>query len=191
MFQAAVITFIQRWSGIWMEILNVWWRKNIVVTFHGTIDCHCRESPQRDRYADSITMWHNLVMTQRHGTRSDLLPVRKNNSLNPGLVFSLLLGVSSDYAQPITGQVTEVTCPVIGRAQPELTPSKRRKTGPGDAFIHQYTETPLFQVMTSHLFRAKPLLSIDSVMMWTVSLVTRQKWKSILNTNILIPDNVI
>ena len=28
-------------------------------------------------------------------------------------VFCLLLGVSSDYAQPITGQVTEVTCPVV------------------------------------------------------------------------------
>ena len=50
---------------------------------------------------------------------------------SPGPVFCLLLGVSSDYAQPITGQVTEVTCPVIGRAQPELTPSKRQKTGPG------------------------------------------------------------
>ena len=46
-----------------------------------------------------------------------------------GPVFGLLLGVSSDYAQPITGQVTEVTCPVIGWAQPELTPSKRQKTG--------------------------------------------------------------
>ena len=44
--------------------------------------------------------------------------------------FCLLLGVSSDYAQLITGQVTEVTCPVIGRAQPELTPSKKTKTGP-------------------------------------------------------------
>ena len=32
-----------------------------------------------------------------------------------GPVFCLLLWVSSDYAQPITGQVTEVTCPVIGR----------------------------------------------------------------------------
>ena len=51
--------------------------------------------------------------------------------LIPGPVFCLLLGVSSDYAQPITGQVTEVTCPVIGRAQPELTPCKRQKTGPG------------------------------------------------------------
>ena len=50
--------------------------------------------------------------------------------LTSGPVFCLLLGVSSDYAQPITGQVTEVTCPVIGRAQPELTPSKRQKTGP-------------------------------------------------------------
>ena len=48
-----------------------------------------------------------------------------------GPVFCLLLGVSSDYAQPITGQVTEVTCPVIGQAQPELTPSKWQKTGPG------------------------------------------------------------
>ena len=44
--------------------------------------------------------------------------------------FCLWLGVSSDYAQPITGQVTEVTCPVIGRAQPELTPSKRQKMNP-------------------------------------------------------------
>ena len=49
-----------------------------------------------------------------------------------GLVFCLLLGGSPDYAQPITGHVTEVTCPVIGRAQPELTPSKRQKTGPGE-----------------------------------------------------------
>ena len=48
-----------------------------------------------------------------------------------GPVFCLLLGVSSDYAQPITGQVTKVTCPVIGQAQPELTPIKRQKTGPG------------------------------------------------------------
>ena len=60
-------------------------------------------------------------------------------------IFCLLLGVSSDYAQPITGQVTEVTCPVIGRAQPELTPSKRQKTGPELVFtrgvtIHRCTD---------------------------------------------------
>ena len=50
----------------------------------------------------------------------------------PGPVFCLFLGVSSDYAQPITGQVTEVTCLVNGKAQPKLTSTKRQKTGPWD-----------------------------------------------------------
>ena len=46
--------------------------------------------------------------------------------LNPsGPIFCLLFGVSSHYAQPITGQVTEVTYHVIGQAQPELTLSTR------------------------------------------------------------------
>ena len=62
------------------------------------------------------------------------LTIYKNMSLRliwrSGPIFRLFLEVSSDYAQPITGQVTEVTCPVIGRAQPEFTPSKRQKTGP-------------------------------------------------------------
>ena len=48
-----------------------------------------------------------------------------------GPVFCLSLGVSSGCAQPITGQVTSVTWPVIGSAQSELTLSKRQKTGPG------------------------------------------------------------
>ena len=47
-----------------------------------------------------------------------------------GPVFCLLLRVSSDCTQLITGQVTKVTCPVIGQAQPELTPSKRQKMSP-------------------------------------------------------------
>ena len=55
--------------------------------------------------------------------------------LTTGPIFCLLLGVSSDYAQPITGQVTQVTCPVIGQAEPELTLSKRQKTGPGLSWI--------------------------------------------------------
>ena len=50
-------------------------------------------------------------------------------STRPETIFCLLLRVSSDYAQPITGQVTELTCPVIGRAQPEFTLSKRQRTG--------------------------------------------------------------
>ena len=44
--------------------------------------------------------------------------------------FLSLLKVSSDYAQPITGQVTEVTWPVIGWAWSEFTQSKRQKMGP-------------------------------------------------------------
>ena len=50
--------------------------------------------------------------------------------MSPGHIFCHLLRVSSVFAQPITGQVTEVTCPVIGWAQTELTPTKRQKTGP-------------------------------------------------------------
>ena len=38
-----------------------------------------------------------------------------------------MLGVSSDYAQPIKGQAS----PVIGLAQPELTSNKRQKMGAG------------------------------------------------------------
>ena len=55
------------------------------------------------------------------------------------LYMCLLLRVSSDYAQPITGQVTEVTCPVIGWAQPKLTPSNRQKMGPVCTFLY-FTE---------------------------------------------------
>ena len=49
---------------------------------------------------------------------------------SPGSVFCLLPGVTSGCARPITGQVTSVTWPVIGWAQPELTPSKKQKTAP-------------------------------------------------------------
>ena len=73
--------------------------------------------------------------------------------------FCLLLGVSSDYVQPITGQVTEVTCPVIGRAQPDLTPSKRQKTGPGDFYAidpsHKSHNAPCkSSTMHCHVFLA-------------------------------------
>ena len=62
----------------------------------------------------------------------------------PGPVFCLSLGVSSDYAQPIAGRVTEVTCLVIDQAQPELTPNKRQKTGPEYPLLpHFYPRTAL------------------------------------------------
>ena len=81
-------------------------------------------------------MLSNLSIEDHKVTRGNLktwlcISNSRHAFLFPGPVFCLLLGVSSDYAQPITGQVTEVTCPVIGRAQPELTPRKRQKMGPG------------------------------------------------------------
>ena len=52
--------------------------------------------------------------------------------------------MSSDYAQPITGQVTEVTHPVIDRAQPELAPSKRQKKAQICCSVsHQCTSWPI------------------------------------------------
>ena len=59
----------------------------------------------------------------------------------PGSVFCLLLRVklrlcSTNHRPgylsnpPCEGRVTVVTCPVIGRAQPGLSPSKIQKTGP-------------------------------------------------------------
>ena len=52
-----------------------------------------------------------------------------------GPIFCPLLGVSSDYAQLTTGQVTEITCPAIGQAQPKLTVTKRQKTGPSPLWV--------------------------------------------------------
>ena len=74
----------------------------------------------------------------------------------PGPLFCLLLGICSDYAQPITGQVTEVACPAIGRAQPELTPSKRQKWAQ-DSDPSDIWSTPI--VNSTILYRKKiPML---------------------------------
>ena len=78
----------------------------------------------------------------------------------PGPVFCLFLGVSSDSVQPITGQVTEVTWPAIGRAQSELTLSKRQKMGPGfeprsqvHSRMHTTRHTPMLACSTCpHLY---------------------------------------
>ena len=44
-----------------------------------------------------------------------------------GSIFCLLLGVNLDYAQPITGQVTEVTYPVIAKHSLSLLRARDRK----------------------------------------------------------------
>ena len=48
------------------------------------------------------------------------LPGFPSNLWSSGPIFCLLLGVSSDCAQPITGHVTEEIWPVIGQAHPGL-----------------------------------------------------------------------
>ena len=88
---------------------------------------------------DGIALVQKIISHQHHlncgstnickNKLSVLIFMQANSAsiIKAGLVFCLLLRVSSDYAQPITCQVTEVTCPVIARAQPELTPSRRQK----------------------------------------------------------------
>ena len=83
------------------------------------------------------TAWDNNHMPSKVSDNIFYLSIPELQRWSSGPVFCLLLGVSSDCAQPITGQVTEVTCPVIDRAQPELTPRKRQKTDPGmDKWVH-------------------------------------------------------
>ena len=84
------------------------------------------------RYISTWSNWHEIIIFVSYSNnKCSWIIINNNNQIpSPGPVFCLLLGVSSDYAQPITGQVTEVTCPVMCWAQSELTLSKRQKTGP-------------------------------------------------------------
>ena len=77
-----------------------------------------------------------------------------------------LLRVSSDYAQPITGQVTEVTCPAIGWTQPELTPSNGQKTGPGHTRGRQLVIQNHFPVPTHNLNQLWPSDTTDLGQHW-------------------------
>ena len=74
----------------------------------------------------------------------------------PGPVFCLLLGVSSGTAGPITGQITSVTCPVNGQAEPELTQSTRQKR-PWTAvpvMITRLTSPALLHFLSNDKFKA-------------------------------------
>ena len=91
-----------------------------------------------------MTLWHGNVfrisgpLCEGTPAITEWFPSKKASNAElwcflccqPGPVFFPLLRVSSDYAHPITGQITEVTCRVIGWTQRELTLSKRYKTGP-------------------------------------------------------------
>ena len=92
----------------------------------------------------SCAIYHRITWIRYALTHISVRPASKipssQGKMLPGFlpesgpVFCILLSVSSDCAQPITGQVTLVTWPVIGCAQSELTPSKRQKMGPGHHF---------------------------------------------------------
>ena len=109
-----------------------------------------------------------------------------------GPVLCVLLGVSSNYAQPITGQVTEVTCTVIGRAQPELTPSKRQKTGP-DPIHHCFewyleTLTNFSHISASYVASLRQVASLHLIwfiLVWSQSLIVTP-----LNGNMSVFENM-
>ena len=63
----------------------------------------------------SSDLQHILISIQ--SPRYQLESFYDYTGITAGPVFCLLFRVCSDYAQPITGQATEVTCPVIARAQ--------------------------------------------------------------------------
>ena len=108
----------------WINCHNFWKRENNINRLtHWNLN----------KMAEILQTTFSNTFSWLYNITSDLIQnLTEICSLNciSGPVFCLFLKVSSDYAQPITGQVTEVTCPVIGRAQPELTLSKRQKTGP-------------------------------------------------------------
>ena len=99
------------------------------------LSCSERANSWHKHSTSQIYSWFSPWRCDCHVTRfcCQLIAKPGNKTASPswpGPVFCLVLAVSSDYAQPITGPVTEVTCPVISRAQLELTLSKRQETGP-------------------------------------------------------------
>ena len=83
------------------------------------------------------------------------------------------LEYSQDYAQIIAGQVTEVTCPVIGWAQPKLTLSRRQKTGPSplwvDPLIPMYRCTVLLPYMNPYIIALFPFVISDHNILWIIT----------------------
>ena len=58
------------------------------------------------------------MVTDNYGMITFQLQAPNIQDSNQGLFSVSFSEFSTDYAQPITGQVTEVTCPVIDWAQP-------------------------------------------------------------------------
>ena len=116
-------------SFAFLRLVWSWWNQPTSHTVLQIVKCGWENSDVSSSVQDFHRLHFEIVTSAAASTPKE---GRAYPEPWPGPVFCLLLGVSSDYAQPITGQVTEVTCPVIGRAQPELTPSKIQKMGPDD-----------------------------------------------------------
>ena len=102
------------------KILSLDRRKIIVMSAFSDIIIHCQCMWPRWNSTALSSIFSLYLWTYLNGV----------SVMVPGPVICLLLGVSPDYAQPITSQVTEVTCHVVGQAQPELAPSKMQNTNP-------------------------------------------------------------
>ena len=119
--------------------LVAWWHQAIIwanVGFSSKVFCGTHLRPILHKMFKisicKMNLKNTLVKLLPHFSGANEIKSQSCRQKDTEPVFCLLLWVSSDYAKPITGQVTEVTCPVIGRAEPELTLSKRQKTGPGE-----------------------------------------------------------
>ena len=137
--------FKQSYFGVcWLANLKSCWLKRVKTTKN-----NWSSSP---RY---LTCWPDIDYCQTDRLYCIVADQRSFMFENNHIIwdrFCLLLRVSLDYVQSITLQVTEVTCPVIGRSQSELTPSKRQKTDPDSTwqwkghvfFYHSFTGLSIF-----------------------------------------------
>ena len=78
----------------------------------------------------------------------------------------------------MTGLGAEVTCPVFGRAQPELTPSKRQKTGPSELDALHSALTYLWSFLVG-IFSLFQLIVFNTVDLQMIPLIFQQdNWSS-------------
>ena len=77
-------------------------------------------------FASLIHLLRSYICRETIVSECSISHMAEGSLTTHGPVFCLLFGVSSDYAQPITGQVTEITCPVIGLSLLRVRYKKKR-----------------------------------------------------------------
>ena len=120
------ITCIWSFTNLWHCVKGIDW-SSVVYSHEEVNNIGFWRSGLNNFVKEQSNLWWSLV-----SCLSCDVALMEIGGANLGMqrpIFCLLLGLSSDNAQSITGQVTEVICPVIDLAQPELTPSKRDSSG--------------------------------------------------------------